>query len=61
MHGWDELLYKHQHSALLDSGTDAKTKARLLIHVFALVNVYGTHGLCYKQSGGCIPSLTPLS
>ena len=29
-HGWDELLYEHHFSALLNSVSDAKTKARLL-------------------------------
>ena len=29
-HSWDELLYKHHFSSLLDSASDAKTKARLL-------------------------------
>ena len=30
-HGWDELLYEHHFSALLNSVSDAKTKARLLL------------------------------
>ena len=29
-HNWDELLYKHHFSSLLDSASDARTKARLL-------------------------------
>jgi len=29
-HGWDELLYEHHFSALFNSASDAKTKARLL-------------------------------
>ena len=29
-HGWDELLYEHHSSSLLESASDAKTKARLL-------------------------------
>ena len=29
-HGWDELLYEHHFSSLLDSASDARTKARLV-------------------------------
>ena len=29
-HSWDKLLYEHHFSSLLDSASDAKTKARLL-------------------------------
>ena len=29
-HSWDELLYEHHFSYLLDSASDARTKARLL-------------------------------
>jgi len=96
-HGWDELLYEYHFSALLNSASDAKTKACLLsvassesgVWLGALpvpslgtklddeslrmaldsrlgvpnikcvcganVDVFGTHGLSCRRSGGCIP------
>jgi len=99
-HGWDELLYDHHFSALLNSASDAKTKACLLSVASsesgawlgalpvpflgiklddeslrialglrlgvpivvehkcvcrANVDVFGTHGLSCRHSGGCIP------
>jgi len=95
--GWDELLHEHHFSALLNSASDAKTKACLLsvassesgawlgallvpslgtklddeslrialgsrLGVLnikcvcgANVDVFGTHGLSCRCSGGCIP------
>ena len=99
-HSWDELLYEHHFSSLLDSASDARTKARLLsvsssesgVWLGALpvpslgtklgneslrialglrldvpivvehtcvcgskVDVFGTHGLSCRRSGGRIP------
>ena len=41
-HSWDELLYEHHFSSLLDSASDARTKARLLSVSVCIIQRHGT-------------------